>query len=456
MRPAAAVAAPAGGIVGSAALCCSSRPRAAPAAELPSGFQDDGAFAGLEEPTAFRFASDGRVFVAEKAGKILVFDDLDDHDPDRLRRPARRRSTTPATAVCSASRSIPQFPASPYVYALYTYDHVLGEDPPGADPALGRSRPTTTGDRLPETGDTGVDACLVSGRLVRLDAAATRRPRPEAAGGEGPGRRLVPAVLLALGRRPRVRPRRRALRQRRRGRQLHSPPDYGQFGWPHENQCGDPPGSVGRALSPPDAEGGALRSQDLARRTTLRATRPASTARDPHRPRLPAPAFAGNPLCASGDANERRIVAYGFRNPFRFAIDPETEEIYVGNVGCGRYEEIDRFAAIAEPRLQLGLALLRGARAPTRATEASGSNLCESLYDDAGLDLAAVLLLRPRATASSPKTPARPITARRSPGSAFYEGRAFPDAYEGALFFADSVRGCIYVMFAGEDGSPDP
>ena len=37
--------------------------------------------------------------------------------------------------------------------------------------------------------------------------------------------------------------------------------DYGQDGNP-VNPCGDPPGGVGASLTPPTAEGGALRSQD--------------------------------------------------------------------------------------------------------------------------------------------------------------------------------------------------
>src|SRR2546430_10348235 len=42
-------------------------PTVAPAAAtLPGGFQESIALSGLTEPTAVRFASDGRVFVAEK------------------------------------------------------------------------------------------------------------------------------------------------------------------------------------------------------------------------------------------------------------------------------------------------------------------------------------------------------------------------------------------------------
>ncbi|HEY2054213.1 MAG TPA: hypothetical protein VGH14_09795 [Solirubrobacterales bacterium] len=41
-------------------------------------------------------------------------------------------------------------------------------------------------------------------------------------------------------------------------------------------------------------------------------------------------------------------------------------------------------------------------------------------------------------------------------GQAFYEGSTYPSEYDNALFFADSVRGCIYVMPANETGEPEP
>src|SRR2546422_335385 len=54
---------------------------ASAAATLPGGFQESIALSGLTEPTAVRFASDGRVFVAEKSGIIKVFDNLTDTSP---------------------------------------------------------------------------------------------------------------------------------------------------------------------------------------------------------------------------------------------------------------------------------------------------------------------------------------------------------------------------------------
>ena len=52
------------------------------AATLPAGFQESTVFSGLTNPTAFRFAPDGRVFVAEKRGVIKVFDSLTDPTAD--------------------------------------------------------------------------------------------------------------------------------------------------------------------------------------------------------------------------------------------------------------------------------------------------------------------------------------------------------------------------------------
>ena len=49
---------------------------------LPQGFQDTEVFKGLEQPTAVRFAPNGMVFVAEKAGKILVYENLEDETPE--------------------------------------------------------------------------------------------------------------------------------------------------------------------------------------------------------------------------------------------------------------------------------------------------------------------------------------------------------------------------------------
>ena len=56
-------------------------PSAASAGVVPTNFQETTVFSGLTNPTVVRFASDGRVFVAEKSGLIKVFDNLSDTTP---------------------------------------------------------------------------------------------------------------------------------------------------------------------------------------------------------------------------------------------------------------------------------------------------------------------------------------------------------------------------------------
>src|SRR5690349_18069216 len=54
------------------------------AAAVPSGFTEVTAFSGLVNPTAIRFAPDGRIFVAEKRGTIQMFDGPDDAVPTQI------------------------------------------------------------------------------------------------------------------------------------------------------------------------------------------------------------------------------------------------------------------------------------------------------------------------------------------------------------------------------------
>jgi glucose/arabinose dehydrogenase len=53
----------------------------------------------------------------------------------------------------------------------------------------------------------------------------------------------------------------------------------------------------------------------------------------------------GNPFADAPPLSARReIWAYGLRNPWRFAFDRATGDFYVGDVGQGAWEEVDRFA----------------------------------------------------------------------------------------------------------------
>ena len=153
--------------------------------------------------------------------------------------------------------------------------------------------------------------------------------------------------------------------------------------------------------------------------------------------------------------NVRRVVAYGLRQPFRFTQRPGTEELWIGEVGWDTFEEIDR-DLVPGHRAQLRLAVLRGpGRQP--AYDAADLSICEDLYAESGAVTDAVLHVPSRRPRGRPadELPAR--APRRSAGSLSTRRPApIPTSYDGALFFADYSRECIWVMPAGSDGLPDP
>jgi glucose/arabinose dehydrogenase len=422
------------------ALLASTAP-AARAATLPPGFQEEVVFSGLQNPTAVRFASDGRIFVAEKRGVIRVFDSLTDTTPTTF-------ADLNANVYNFWDRGLlgmalaPNFPTSPYVYVLYTYDHELGSSAPA--PRWGT--PGVYSDPCPTPpGPTG-DGCMVSGRLSRLQAAGNVMTGAEQVLVEDwcqqyPSHSIGTVEFGADG---------KLYASGGDGASFNFV-DYGQDGTPL-NPCGDPPGAAGTALTPPTAEGGALRSQDL--RTSgdpvsldgsIIRVEPTSGA-----------AVSDNPLAGSSDANARRIIAYGLRNPFRFTTRPGTSELWVGDVGWNEWEEINRILSPTDMVVEnFGWPCYEG---NNRQSGYDGANLnvCENLYLQPGAET------RPyHAYHHNNKVVATDACPTGSSSIAglefeFNSGSTYPAEYDDALFFADYSRDCIWVMPKGTNGHPAP
>jgi len=408
---------------------------------LPSGFRDVPVFQGLNQPINIAFAADGRVFVAEKRGVVKVFDSVADPTPDVVADLRTEVNDYWDRGLLGMALD-PQFPARPYLYVLYTFDAQIG----GQAPRWGS--PNSDDDNCPDPPGGNADGCVVSGRLARLTLSGNQaisekvlindwcQQYPSHSIGDiqfGPD-----GALYASG---------------GDGASFKATPDYGQFGWPQNNPCGDPPGGVGGSMTSPSAEGGSLRAQDVRTPGDPTGLNGSIIRVDPD---TGAP-VSGNPFLSTpgADTNAQRIVAYGFRNPFRFTFRPGTSEIFVGEVGWDKADEIDRVQNPTGPIApNFGWPCYEGNERQS-SWEQLHLSLCDSLYA-AGTDTKPYF---------AQYSNSRVVTGDQCAGGgnsisgvafAPSSGGPYPSDYDGALFWADYTRQCIWAMKRGANGLPDP
>jgi glucose/arabinose dehydrogenase len=374
------------------------------APSLPSGFSDTVAIGGLTEPSVVQFAPDGRVFVAEKNGVVVEFDGLSD--------PTATVVTDLSTNVYDwADRGLlgmaldPSFLTNPYLYVLYTLDAPIGQQPPVYHD------------------DCGASYCVAGARLSRVAVDAANHGGPEQVLLEGWCQQFSSHSIGTLAFGPEG-----ALYVGGGDGASFDTVDYGQFA----NPCGDP-----------NREGGALRSQDAVHEVDPTGFSGAILRVDP----ATGNAWPGNPLIGNADPTDDRIIAYGLRNPFRFAVKAGSDRIWLGDVGWNTWEEIDAVRSAGDAAVEdFGWPCFEGVG---QQPDYAGANLpiCNRLY-------------------AHPSRVARPyLTMNHGVGGCggsnvvsgvgFYTGSTFPAQYAGAFFFADVVRGCLWAMFAKSDGDPD-
>ncbi|TFV86862.1 PA14 domain-containing protein [Blastococcus sp. CT_GayMR16] len=413
---------------------------AAPAAAaLPAGFTEVTAFSGLVNPTAIRFAPDGRVFVAEKRGTIQMYDSVAD---------------TTATQVADLRTEVhnfwdrgllglaidPGFPQQPYLYALYTFDGPIVPVPGGRVPTWGTA--DTDSDPCPDPPGATSDGCVVSSKLVRLTLTGTTTVKTDLVHDwcqQYPSHSTGDLVFGRDG----------ALYASAGDGASFEFTDYGQDGAP-VNPCGDP-GAVNGVMSPPSAEGGSLRAQDLRTAGDPVSLDGTVIRVDP----ATGNAAPGNPNAGAADPNAARIVAHGMRNPFRMVLRPGTDEVWVGDVGFVTWEEINRLPLPGQPVSNFGWPCLEG-NGRTSTFDSADLKICEDLYAQGGD--AKPYFVYPHGQKLSPSDTCATAGGASISGLSFqfYAGGPYPAAYDGALFFSDYARNCIWVVPKGANGLPDP
>jgi glucose/arabinose dehydrogenase len=122
---------------------------------------------------------------------------------------------------------------------------------------------------------------------------------------------------------------------------------------------------------------------------------------------------AGNPF-PSGVDGDPRVWAYGFRNPWRFAIQPLTGNLFIGDVGAAAWEEVD----LGVPGGNFGWPVVEGPVPPSQP------GFVYPLFS----------------------YPHDPILGAAVIGGDFARPGSFAPEYEGNYFFADHPSGRLFRM----------
>jgi glucose/arabinose dehydrogenase len=395
------------------------------AASLPANFIDSAVISNLTQPTNVEFATDGQVFIAEKAGVVKRYASLQDPTPEIVIDISVGVANTWDRGLLGMALDPAFLSGRPYLYVLYAYDALPG----GVAPKWN--------DYCPDPPGLTNKGCVVTGRLSRF----TISPTPGAAVAPSAEKVLIQdwcqqypshsvgdlafaqdgSLLVTAG-----------------DGASFTFTDYGQDGSP-VNPCGDPVG-----------DGGAFRSQDV--RT------PADpTSLDGSLLRVnPDTGFGvpSNPKAGGADINAARIVATGLRNPFRMGVRPGANEVWIGDVGWGGFEEVNRLslgATTGSSITNFGWPCFEGS-APQANYAALSAPTCLAL---------------PAAETTNPHwaygrgAPLGPDDrclrgSQSISGVTFRASGTYPAKYNGAAFIADYSRECVVAMLPGPDGVPSP
>jgi len=125
-----------------------------------------------------------------------------------------------------------------------------------------------------------------------------------------------------------------------------------------------------------------------------------------------------NPFKNDTTGKKKEVFAYGFRNPFRFSLDHESGDVWVGDVGQDQWEEVD----IVQSGLNYGWNIKEGTHCyPPDKTSCSSAGLTDPIYE-------------------YKHNGGRAIT-----GGVVYRGKAIPELV-GSYLFGDSSSGEVWSL----------
>lgn len=385
-----------------------------PTTPAEPNFQITTVISGLNLPTSVRFADDGRVFVAERAGRLLEYDSVTDRSGTVVANLSNEVTTMWDRGFMGIELD-PEFTTGrPYIYALYSYNAPLGQTAPV----------WTDGCVFAGFGNNGV--CGVSsGRLLRIEVGPDNKAVSQTPiltdwcqqfGGHSVDDLKFDsdgALYVSAG----------------EGANFETV-DWGQLAG---NPCGDPV-----------QEGGMLRAQD-ARTTSDPTGLDGSVIRiDPDT----GAAWPTNPWANDPDPNRARIIAHGFRNPFRLSVDPVSRDLFIAEVGWGHWEEVNQLDIDSDTVPNFGWPCYEG---PDRQplVEAANLPLCQTLND---VDVTAPVYEYSHGDSlgAGCGTGGTSVT-----GLATVRNNPYPAPFNNGLYMADYSRQCIWFVPRTSAGNLD-
>lgn len=381
-----------------------------------SDFTTERVLGDLSQPTAVDWSPDGRMFIAHQDGRVLVYAD--------------GKLTTFVNVSDEVNNNWnrgligieihPDFPSQPYVYLLYTYDPPGLQGSPGAaNGEDGNGSRVSRLVRVTADGDQGYNVAETGSKTVILGKNSTLANigDPADAGGED---WTNPACTTDAGEPitdclPSEGP-------------SHS---VGWLEFGHDGRLFVSNGEGAPYLNPDPR---AARAQDLDSLggKILRI--------DPET----GEGLSDNPFY-DGDphSNRSRVWAYGLRNPFRFALHPVSNTLYLGDVGWYSWEELNagRGDNFGWPCYEGGAS--GNVRHTSYQWYTGTQAVCDPLYEQ-----------EPDNGIAPPLYAYQNVEGAAIVAGDFYTGTRYPTAYRDALFVADYDKRWIkYLTFDG-GGNP--